>query len=80
MEKFSYGVANRGCSVRIPRTTEQSGSGYYEDRRPAANIDPYVVSSAIFSVACVDRHGFEELKAHYAKFSKHRQEISSAFL
>ena len=68
MEKFSFGVANRGCSVRIPRTTEQSGKGYYEDRRPAANIDPYVVTAAIFSVACLEKNGFEELKAHYEKY------------
>jgi glutamine synthetase len=23
---FSYGVANRGCSIRIPRTTEADGT------------------------------------------------------
>jgi len=28
MDKFSYGVANRASSVRIPRTTEKKGSGY----------------------------------------------------
>ena len=80
MEKFSFGVANRGCSVRIPRTTEQSGKGYYEDRRPAANMDPYVVTAALFSVACLENSGFEELKTHYEKYSKHKNEISSAFL
>jgi len=44
---FSYGVANRNCSIRIPRTTEQEGKGYLEDRRPASNMDPYIVSSMI---------------------------------
>ena len=45
---FSYGVANRGCSVRIPRDTEKNQCGYLEDRRPASNMDPYKVISLIF--------------------------------
>ena len=39
-----YGVANRGASIRIPREAEKSGRGYMEDRRPAANCDPYRVT------------------------------------
>lgn len=42
---FKYGVANRGASIRIPRETEKSGKGYMEDRRPAANCDPYKVTA-----------------------------------
>jgi len=44
IESFSYGVANRGCSVRIPRETAKNGYGYLEDRRPASNMDPYVIT------------------------------------
>lgn len=44
---FSYGVANRGCSCRIPRSTERDGCGYFEDRRPASNMDPYIVTGRI---------------------------------
>ncbi|XP_023004587.1 glutamine synthetase nodule isozyme-like isoform X1 [Cucurbita maxima] len=44
---FSWGVANRGASVRVGRDTEQAGKGYFEDRRPASNMDPYVVTSMI---------------------------------
>jgi glutamine synthetase len=47
IDKFSYGVANRGCSVRIPRDAEAQGYGYFEDRRPASNMDPYVVTKMI---------------------------------
>jgi glutamine synthetase len=47
MGKFSFGVANRGCSIRIPRSTEAEKRGYYEDRRPASNMDPYVVTSLL---------------------------------
>ena len=47
-ETFSYGVANRGASIRIPRETEREGKGYLEDRRPGGNIDPYQVTSKLF--------------------------------
>jgi len=47
-DEFSYGVANRECSVRIPRDTEKNQCGYLEDRRPASNMDPYRVASLIF--------------------------------
>merc|ERR1712160_33023 len=52
--KFSYGVANRGASVRIPRTAEADGKGYFEDRRPASNMDPYVVTAKVFKTTCLD--------------------------
>jgi len=65
MNKFSFGVANRGASVRIPRTTEADGCGYYEDRRPAGDIDPYIVTASIFSITCLDNYGLEELVHHY---------------
>jgi len=44
---FKYGVANRGASIRIPREAETNGKGYMEDRRPAANCDPYKVTARI---------------------------------
>lgn len=44
---FSWGVANRGASVRINNNTHLSGFGYFEDRRPAANMDPYMVTSIL---------------------------------
>ena len=51
MGKFSFGVANRGCSIRIPRSTEAEKRGYNEDRRPASNMDPYVVTSLLAQTA-----------------------------
>ena len=47
-ETFSYGVGNRGASFRIPTSTASSqGKGYIEDRRPASDIDAYVVCALI---------------------------------
>lgn len=45
---FSYGVSDRGASIRIPVYTATHGwSGYLEDRRPASNADPYKVAARI---------------------------------
>ncbi|WP_258105800.1 glutamine synthetase beta-grasp domain-containing protein [Marinoscillum sp. MHG1-6] len=45
---FSYGVSDRGASIRIPLFTKNNGwSGYLEDRRPASNADPYKVAARI---------------------------------
>ena len=47
-DKFTSGVSDRSASVRIPRQTVEDECGYLEDRRPASNIDPYLVTSKIF--------------------------------
>jgi len=47
IENFSFGIANRGASVRIGRDTEAEGKGYFEDRRPSSNADPYLVTGKI---------------------------------
>ncbi|MCW0483597.1 glutamine synthetase beta-grasp domain-containing protein [Gaoshiqia sediminis] len=45
---FSYGVSDRGASIRIPVATVESGwKGWLEDRRPASNADPYKVAARI---------------------------------
>lgn len=54
IEAFTFGVANRGASVRIPRFTERDGKGYFEDRRPASNMDPYVVTALIFRTTSLE--------------------------
>jgi len=50
--KFSYGVSNRGASVRIPWQVARDQKGYAEDRRPNANVDPYVVTRLILETVC----------------------------
>jgi glutamine synthetase len=51
-DKFTYGVSNRGASVRIPWQVARDGKGYAEDRRPNANVDPYVVTRLILETVC----------------------------
>lgn len=50
--EYSYGVSNRGASVRIPWQVAQDKKGYIEDRRPNANMDPYVVTRLITNTIC----------------------------
>lgn len=51
---FSAGVANRGCSIRIPREVAEKGYGYMEDRRPSSNCDPYQVTRVMVQTICLD--------------------------
>ena len=45
---FSYGISDRGASIRIPIiTVEQGWKGWLEDRRPASNGDPYKIAGRI---------------------------------
>ena len=42
---FTSGIADRTASVRIPRVSLRDQCGYFEDRRPGADIDPYIITS-----------------------------------
>jgi glutamine synthetase len=45
---FTYGVSDRGASIRIPiATVERGWKGYLEDRRPNSAADPYKVAARI---------------------------------
>jgi glutamine synthetase len=48
IDKFNYGVANRGASIRIPHAFVNNGyRGYLEDRRPNSLGDPYKIAGRI---------------------------------
>ena len=48
IDKFSFGISDRGASIRIGIATVDAGwKGWLEDRRPAANADPYKVAGRI---------------------------------
>jgi len=53
IEHFTYGIGTRNTSVRIPNQVVKDKKGYFEDRRPAANMDPYLVTSIIFQTCCL---------------------------
>ena len=61
IDKFSYGVSDRGASIRIPIATVDKGwKGWLEDRRPASNADPYKVASVIVKTV---KRACEKIKA-----------------
>ena len=59
IEKFSWGISDRGASIRVPLATSKEWKGYLEDRRPASNGDPYkivrVISQALDFALHIDR-------------------------
>ncbi|MCC6598178.1 MAG: glutamine synthetase beta-grasp domain-containing protein [Alphaproteobacteria bacterium] len=49
---FRAGAGDRGSSIRIPQPVAQKGYGYFEDRRPGANADPYLVAARLCATVC----------------------------
>ncbi|UOB16753.1 glutamine synthetase beta-grasp domain-containing protein [Abyssalbus ytuae] len=48
IDQFSFGISDRGASIRIPiMTVEKGWKGWLEDRRPASNGDPYKIAARI---------------------------------
>jgi glutamine synthetase len=47
IDKFSWGVSDRGASIRVPQDTAKEWRGYVEDRRPGSNADPYKIIQEI---------------------------------
>jgi glutamine synthetase len=47
IDKFSWGVSDRGASIRVPVSTAKEWKGYIEDRRPASNANPYEIIKVI---------------------------------
>ncbi len=55
IDQFSYGVSDRGASIRIPIATVQRGwKGWLEDRRPNSAADPYKVAARIIKTVKTD--------------------------
>ena len=65
-DQFSHGRANRGASVRIGNETIHNKQGYFEDRRPSSNCDPYLVTAVLFQTCCLN---VEELSNEQINYS-----------
>ena len=50
--QFTYGVSDRTASIRIPRSVQEDGCGYLEDRRPNANAGPYKIAARLLRTVC----------------------------
>lgn len=57
IDTFSWGVSDRGASIRVPLGTVNNGwKGYLEDRRPAANADPYKITGYLADIMHSSEH------------------------
>ena len=54
MDKCTFGQADRGASIRLPNSTIFEQKGYFEDRRPAANMDPYLVCGLLYETTILN--------------------------
>jgi glutamine synthetase len=50
---FTHGLGSRNTSIRIGNKVLKERCGYFEDRRPSANMDPYLVTAMIFKTCCL---------------------------
>jgi len=71
-DKFSYKEGHRGASVRIPVATMEAKCGYYEDRRPASNIDAYLVGAIMCDTTIHNGKFNKEILDTYKSFAKSR--------
>ncbi len=71
---FKAGNADRGCSIRIPQLVAQKGYGYFEDRRPGANADPYLVGARLSATVC----GVDEAVMKFNSWPREDSKLSIA--
>jgi len=70
-KKFSYGTGNRAASFRIPtQTRHDNGKGYVEDRRPASNIDPYLVGAIVADTGILENSQAGPMIEHFRTWNK----------
>ncbi len=55
INEFRYGEMDRGASIRIPLGVLRAKCGYFEDRRPASNGDPYLIIDRILKTIILDQ-------------------------
>ena len=53
-DTFTHGTANRGASIRRGNDTVNNRKGYFEDRRPSSNCDPYLVTGKLFETTILN--------------------------
>ena len=78
IDKFSWGVSDRGASIRVPKSVGETWKGYLEDRRPSSNANPYRVISVIYDALTFADQLESTIHAMYEKVdtSKLREQFS----
>lgn len=76
MDTFSVGVGARGKSIRIPVMTIDQGKGYYEDRRPASNMNAYLVCSMLVDSTLLDGKYKARILDEYNRYKERLTSLS----
>lgn len=74
IDTFKVGDADRGCSIRIPKPVALKGYGYFEDRRPGANADPYLVAARLCATVC----GVDESVMKFSSWPRKSEKLKVA--
>lgn len=77
IDVFKSGVGDRTAAVRIPTMVKKDGKGYFEDRRPASNVDPYIACALLCSTTLLEGKGYEEIKAHYDQWLQEIKDLTA---
>ncbi|CAI2370614.1 unnamed protein product [Moneuplotes crassus] len=78
MDTFRSGLGDRGASIRIGTSVNLDKKGYFEDRRPASNVDPYLVAAMLVSTCVAGSEHEEGLVEHYRKWAEERKAIENS--
>ena len=68
---FDFGGGNRATSVRIPIICFKEQRGYFEDRRPASNMDPYLATAILTDTICLGSKYCSEILGTYKESVKY---------
>jgi glutamine synthetase len=80
IDKFSWGVSDRGASIRVPRETAKEWKGYVEDRRPASNANPYEIIKVISDTINMTDELVQTQHNMYTNVNtKHFEELASKY-
>lgn len=77
IDKFSWGISDRGASIRVPQATAENWKGYVEDRRPGSNADPYKIIYEIVE-SIKNAETLDEIK-HKMNFKANTEEIAKKY-
>ncbi len=75
-DEFSWGIGDRAASIRVPSSApSQEFKTYIEDRRPASDMDPYIVGALMIDTTIIEgKSHFEELFVNYTQWKEWRKD------
>ena len=75
MNFFNYSVGGRDTSIRVPYTTSRGETSYFEDRRPAGNMDPYLCMARIADAMFNQAKHLEEFEDALNRFKLNLKDV-----